>query len=51
MDVEGRTANRRRRLWRSCWKTEKKKVSVKAVDALIPIRFSLLGSSARSLLI
>lgn len=30
---------------------KKKKVSVKAVDALIPIRFSLLGGSARSLLI
>ena len=29
----------------------KKKVSVKAVDALIPIRFGLLGSSARWLLI
>lgn len=32
-------------------KPKKKKVSVKAVDALIPIRFSLLGGSARSLLI
>lgn len=29
----------------------KKKVSVKAVDALILIRFSLLSGSARSLLI
>lgn len=50
MDVEGRTANRRRRLAKLL-RTEKKKVSVKAVDALIPIWFSLLGGSARSLLI